>query len=633
MYLCDVMAKKNILLKSHIRKAEELLRQNRVAEAAQVYEKLCRLDGANAGLWVRLSILRRRSGDHGGAEVASRKAIQLSSSSPEAHLALASSLHVQKRLEEAITCYRRAAGLQPDLAEAWYLLANALREAGDLDAAVDTYEQLLRIDSDHFQGLNNYGALLIGMGRSEDAVKLLYRALGLNSSSVETLTNLARAHNSIAAYRVAMELLDKAIALRPDFADAHMEMAQSLYLDGQYDQALVSFDKVIELRPGDARALVGKAKTLEVMGREEESCRLLRPLVEGEAVGAALPVYFDVSEHLGEQDRAVSMIEAFLKSGRANVHGSAPLHFRLGEYYDRRQSFDEAMAHYHKANALGGDVREMETTHELLEGLYRVYDPDRIKDLPCSTLDSQLLVFIVGMPRSGTSLVEQILASHPDIHGLGETEGMEELSSGLSASLSGRAYPDYVPDLSTGMLDEAAAGYIRSVSRRSPSSKRITDKMPHNFLRVGLLLQLFPRCHIIHCRRHPLDTCLSCYFSDFGSNYHDYTRDLQALGSYYAFYSKVMGHWRSVFGNRIFTVDYEELVMHQERESRKMLEYCGMDWSERCLDFHNNTRVVNTISYKQVKQPIYKRSVCRWRNYEKHLEPLRSALEQHGVEY
>ena len=248
--------------------------------------------------------------------------------------------------------------------------------------------------------------------------------------------------------------------------------------------------------------------------------------------------------------------------------------------------------------------------------------------MPRSANRSKLPVFIVGMPRSGTSLVEQILASHPQVCGAGELEDAHGMTVTLATMLGGKiAYPACLTSAKRRHLDELAQRYLAKLSKFSRTAMRVTDKMPHNFMALGLIELLFPGAHIIHCKRDPVDTCLSIYGLEFNTN-HPYADNLEHLGAYYLEYLRLMEHWKTVLSVPILEVQYEELVADQEGVSRQMVEFCGLPWDVRCLNFHQAERVVTTHSYDQVRRPIYKQSVARWKNYESHLAPLIAALSQ-----
>ena len=399
------MLNKNIVIRSKLKQAESLLNQNKFHEAISIYESVCKRDGNNTGVWLRLGTLHRLTGDYVAAEGCSRKAALLSPKSVLAHYALGAALHSQGRVDEAIESYRTALQLQPDHSDSLYYLANGLRETGQLEDAVSAYKQLLKIYPDHFAGLNNYGALLTNMEEAEEAARILTHALEINDLSVETLTNLARAHILIGSHVVAIKHLNKATRVQPEFLDAHIELAWAFRLEGKYNAAIQHFEKALELSPGLIRALIGKAKILEILGKHEEAYEIIQPFLKEEA-SAALPLYYDLSHHFGEQDKAADMIKDLLGKSSVNVHGSAPLHFRLGKYYDKSGDYSSAFEHFNKANSLSKRSFSIDKTIQLFNSIKTTYIKEFVNDMPRSSNKSRLPVFIVGMPRSGTSLLE-----------------------------------------------------------------------------------------------------------------------------------------------------------------------------------------------------------------------------------
>ena len=254
---------------------------------------------------------------------------------------------------------------------------------------------------------------------------------------------------------------------------------------------------------------------------------------------------------------------------------------------------------------------------------------EKLSALPRSDNQSQTPVFIVGMPRSGTTLVEQILDSHSQVFGAGELTLTENTDVALCTRTGQRKnYPLYLSDTTQQMLNDAANRHLEKLKALAPDAARVLDKMPHNFRYLGLIELLFPRARVIQCARDPLDTCLSIYSHDF-NGMHGYSTDLAWLGQYFLEYQALMDHWIQVLTIPILVVNYEDIVVDQERMTRKLVEFCGLPWEEQCLHFYRNKRSVNTFSYDQVRRPIYNKSVARWRHYEGYLGPLKRAL---GIE-
>jgi hypothetical protein len=235
-------------------------------------------------------------------------------------------------------------------------------------------------------------------------------------------------------------------------------------------------------------------------------------------------------------------------------------------------------------------------------------------------------IFVVGMPRSGTTLVESILAGHPQVHGAGELDDMLLLRQDLAkAHGAGKVYPDFLQTISIEILDQFATKHLARLESLSREAARVTDKMPQNFVQLGLIDLLFPGARVIHCMRNPLDTCLSIYFQPF-MQHHDYATELRNIGLYYREYLRLMDHWRSVLRIPMLDLRYEDLVENSEEQVRRLLDFCELPWDERCLRHHESGRVARTFSYNQVRKPIYKTSVARWKRYERHLGPLIEAL-------
>jgi hypothetical protein len=307
------------------------------------------------------------------------------------------------------------------------------------------------------------------------------------------------------------------------------------------------------------------------------------------------------------------------------------LHGGLGKHYDRQQRYDEAFAHFRSAKAatrkLTG-VFDERAVAGYFDRIIETFPLDFFGRFPAGGSASERLVFIVGMPRSGTTLTEQILASHPAVFGAGELQGIADVARAIRPD-----YPQRVPFLSASEIAEFVKGYLATIDARAPPEAiRVTDKLPVNFTHLGLIATLFPHSRVIHCRRDPMDTGLSCFAEQFRLS-HDFTTDLESIGRYYLQYERLMAHWRRVLPLPMLEQRYEDLIANPEVGSRALLAHCELPWDEACLNFHAASRQVSTPSRWQVRQPIYATSVGRWRHYERHLEPLRRLLEERGYRY
>jgi hypothetical protein len=308
------------------------------------------------------------------------------------------------------------------------------------------------------------------------------------------------------------------------------------------------------------------------------------------------------------------------------------LHLGLANLRQRAGAYDEAFGHFRQGNALRRGLFQQQGTafdpaahRACVDAIIRTFDAAYFQRVAGFGLDSEVPVFIVGMPRSGTSLLEQILASHPQVAGGGELRHVPRLVDALPAQLRApEGYPGCMARVDGPAIRSLAERHLERLTRLGGAALRVTDKLPVNFLHLGLIATLFPRARIIHCRRDPLDVCVSCYTSYFRGLH--FTWDLNDLGQYYRQYERLMAHWRTVLPLPILDVVYEELVADPEAVSRELVAFCGLDWDARCLAFHENPRAVHTVSALQVRRPMYTNSVGRWRRYAAHLQPLLEAL-------
>lgn len=310
----------------------------------------------------------------------------------------------------------------------------------------------------------------------------------------------------------------------------------------------------------------------------------------------------------------------------------AALHFALGRLLDRRDDIDGAFRHYHAGNRIKAALAPFDAAAHAAytDRLIEIFDQRFFAERAGFGSPSERPVFIVGMPRSGSTLVEQILSCHPDVTAAGEHDEMRRIARRLPEAVESTArFPDCVaaitPDIAAGL----AAAYLASLERLDPppgDARRVADKMLGNFLRLGLIALMFPNARVIHCRRDPLDTALSCYVQSFERGMR-FTYDLAHLGIAYRHYERLMAHWRRALPLAMLDVQYEALVADQEGTSRQIVDFCGLDWDPCCLAFHEKERQVRTASFWQVRQPLYASSVGRWRRYEAHLGPLIEALE------
>ena len=467
-------------------------------------------------------------------------------------------------------------------------------------------------------------------GQRQDAFQACYRLLEAKPDAARGHFALGSLCFSAQQYGAAVDHYRRALEQNPELMDAHVGLGKVLTTIGEYDQARPHFEAALERRPDHIETLAGLAILHERCGEPDDTWRLVRQVVDrGVTHTAVATAYTNVCHHFDDCEAAVRYAESTLAALTPEARWERKaLHFALGRRYDRMARYDTAFEHYRKGNSQFRINYDPAAHTDLVSRIIHVFSPAYMLSAPRATNRSARPLFIVGMPRSGTSLMEQVLASHPDVAAGGELEFISNTISFESAVLGRNGgFPSGAPRLGTAQLDAIAAEYLAELEAISPDAQRVTDKMPHNFMALGLIAQLFPGARIIHCRRHPLDTCLSIYFQDF-TRMHDYATDLEHIGTHYRQYQHLMAHWRNVLDIPLLEVEYRDMVEDQEATVRRVLDFCGLDWHPGCLEFHRNKRRVKTASYAQVSQPVYRRSVERWRNYEPWLDGLKAALER-----
>jgi tetratricopeptide (TPR) repeat protein len=610
-----------------------LLQSNRLAEAKDLYAQICNADPKEADAWYMHGMVNGMLGLIDDAGACFRQAIANRRDFADAHCNLGNVLLHQGKTEEALECYRQALRINPGHAGAHCNLGNLLQKMGRLDEAQASYRKALSLNSDLTIAHYNLGNLLSQQLKFGEAQECYRQALRINPGYVEAHNNLGNVLKHQGWLDEALACYRRALHINPDYIDGYINVGIVLELQGKFDAAMDSYRQTQRLKPGHIKAIAGEASVLARQHKFEAAYERLRPCLDAGTDDASIAITLATfCRHIGRCDEVIALIERLLGQDEQPLDRNelVNLHFALGKLYDDIGAFDDAFAHYRQGNALKPHSHDRQEHTRYVDALIQFYNRDFLRTAPYATIESQRPIFIVGMPRSGTSLVEQILASHPQVHGAGELEDIGRLTIDLPTELGvNEAYPQCLTSLTREKCNELARRYLDRLASLSRNALRVTDKMPRNFLHLGLIALLFPQARVIHCIRNPLDTCLSCYFQSFvGGN--EFADDLADLGAYYNQYLRLMRHWKTTLDISILEMRYEELVTDQEMMSRRLVEYCGLDWDDRCLRFFENKRTVTTASYEQVRQPMYNKSVDRWKNYENHLGPLKNVLAEWG---
>jgi Tfp pilus assembly protein PilF len=476
--------------------------------------------------------------------------------------------------------------------EANYALGTLYRTAGRKDLAIPLLRKAVRIRPDHFEAALNLGIIERDQGMLVDAHTHLKKAAVLEPDNAIVHATLGALHMDRDDMDAATTEFHRALDLGPDNVEVNTQTGSLYAIRGQPDEAISYYRKAISLSPyyGDAHYRLA----------------FLQRITEYTDDVARMEQAFH-DEDIAEQDRILV--------------GTA-----LGKIFDDLMQYDKAFEYMHEANQLQRKsiVYSTDDQRKIIERHMQALDQKLVDHCKTCRITDDTPILILGMPRSGTSLVEQILASHPSVHGAGEVE-YARLFAEQARKLTGKPFPQDIDTIAPRKLREFGLAYIENLKTNAGSAQRVTDKLPHNFLRVGLFAALMPDAKIVHCHRDPLDNCLSIYQHRF-SVPHGYACDLIELGEYYKLYKEMMSFWQEQLPGHMYHMSYENLVENTESQVRDLLDYCGLAFHEDCLAFDKSTRAVSTPSAPQVRQPIYRDSVGRALNYEQYLQPLIDTL-------
>jgi tetratricopeptide (TPR) repeat protein len=535
-------------------------------------------------------------------------------------------LHLSRSLASAPTPGpANAPANAPDRAGAQRLFyrGNKCVAQGDYSGAAALFEQAAELDGSQPETLNNLGTSLSHLGRYDEAERCYRQAMTLNPNFSEPYTNLGMLLRQKSYLQDAETLLRRAIKLKPKGLDARINLGLTLLFQGRLRDARACFAKVLKTAPNNSDALFGMGQLAMLEGRFEEAEATFDRVIERNPkmtnALAALAGTRKMTSADGEWLKKANERAEELATRTIHPLEEANLRFAMGKYCDDVDDFARAFQYFKRGNELlksAAEDYDRKQRSQNVDSVIRAYSRNAISTIGVQGSSSAQPVFVVGMPRSGTSLAEQIIASHPAAHGAGELDfwiALVAKDEGLTREI-----------LSEQVRPEVAEQYLRLLGKSSGDPSRVVDKAPRNADFLGLIYSVFPNARVIYMQRDPIDTCLSCYFQQFlmGINF---AFDLSDLAHYYREHQRLMAHWRSVLPSGfILEVPYEELVADQETWSRKMLDFIGLEWDERCLQFHMNKRQVTTASAWQVRQKIYTTSVARWRNYENFIGPLKA---------
>ena len=506
-------------------------------------------------------------------------------------------------------------------------LARRYELRGELSQAYQSYMRAHKCQPNAQSPLHALGRIAFESENYMLSFEHLEAACLLAPENNDVRRDLGRTLSRMARHDEALDLLEDCHNQMPDAVAPLLALGWARYRAGQSQRAISIFDTVLEQIPESVEAHYGRARALVDAGQSGEGKLWFRRTIMLDPEHAGALRELANLKDLTPADPAYVPLQKALKDEKVPAVRRSVLHMSAGAANNNCKSHIDGFEHYRRGNLLKDVVFDIQDYSTFVDSLTETFDTEHFVKTRSWGVSSDTPIFVLGMPRSGTSLVEQILASHSQVHGSGEREDMLQLADQLPEELNdARSYPFCMDSMTADAAAQIATVYLQKLSWANPKKSHIVDKMPGNFHHVGLIATLFPNARIIHCIRDPRDTCLSIYFGDFAGS-HPYSYDLNNLGRYHHEYQRLMAHWHNVLPGRILDIRYEDMVEDHETLSRKMVDFSGLNWEPACLEFHKTQRNVRTRSNAQVRQPIYRSSLARWKPYEEQLQPLFDGLE------
>lgn len=542
-------------------------------------------------------------------------------------------IHQSGRLDDARGLYREILSLEPHNADANNLMGLLCIQSGALVKAARHLKRALRSDPKNAQTHYNLGVAYKDLERMAEAAEAFRRAALLDSDNTEYQSSLGNALRLAGQAPEAVGILEPALrkasgnrGLRLNLALAQNDLGTTLIRKGDPQQAVRHFLRAIELEPAHAQAHMNLALTLEQLGELESAAECYKAALEAQP--EFTDAHFQLAHlrtHRSGKKEISAMKELLDKPGTARKD-KIRLAYGLGFALESAGKYPEAFSHMTQAHQLQSEQSrfDIKTASKRFGDVRHIFSQERLAEPETGGPPDERPVFIAGMPRSGTTLAEQVLASHPLVHGKGESMALARAASFLSPK---QHFPEGLEQLSKDRLDAAAEAYLVDLTAGAGDARRITDTTPMNFLFTGLAAMMLPGARFVFCTRDPMDNCLSLYRQMLtGAN--EFTHTLKNLGDYYRLHLELLEHWESSLEGRVFRLQYEDLVRDTEPQVRRLLEFCGLSFDERCLRFYESDRVVRSPSAAQVRQPVYDTSIGAWKNYERELAPLMEALKR-----
>ena len=598
--------------------------------AAAALTRAVKLNPGSAQALNNLGIVHYDRHEFAKAEQTYRRSIAIDDNYAEAHNNLGNALRAQNKLDESIREYERAIEVRENYPEAYNNLGTVFRDMQKLDQADASYRRAIAFRPNYLDALNNLANVLVAQKKYDDGVRILGDTLKLYPNNLQTLINIARAHMARGAYPMANRAIQAALKESPEHIEALTLAGQIAHDLDHYEESIGYFEKSLKAKPNNIEALNYYGVALKSVGRLEDARNTFIKALEVQP--RAIGTYSNLVdlEKFTPDNPLFQTMQRIVE--RVKNSESAPymaLHFALGKAYDDMGEYQKAFHHY----SVGARLKRKTLTYnesevaQFFEDTKRIFTKEFIARKDVVGNPTRVPIFIVGMPRSGSTLTEQIISAHPKIFGAGEIKNLSYSIAALRLKFpSLPRFPALAEVMRPSHLNTVAKSYLTAITKISNNAERVTDKLLTNFFFAGLIHMMFPNAKIVHTKRNPVDSCLSTWTKLFKDDMpHSY--DLGELGRYHKRYQDLMEHWREVLpANAFLEVQYEDVVADPETNARRVIDFLELEWDPRCLKFHESDRPVKTASVSQVRKPIYKSSVERGRRYGDKLNPLIEAL-------
>jgi len=545
-------------------------------------------------------------------------------------------------MDAAVKSFEKAIAIKPDYTEVYYNLGITFKELGQLDAAVQSYKKALAINPTYAEVHNNLGNVLRILGQNikgsnrpkylrimDTAIDHLEWAIAYKPNFAEAYYNLGVVLADKGQLDAALKNCEKTVALKPDWAEAHNNLAVTLHDLGQLDAAMKSYEKAIEIQPNYAEPYAYLGNALKELGQLDEAMKSYEKAITVKPDYAEAHRFLSFIKRYSTSDLQVTKMQSLFSTSDLSESDRMHLCFALAKVNEDLDNQNELFKFLHEGNRLRKKI--LNYSLEKDQKTYSIYT--KLFSSPPSDIKKSLShypstirpIFIVGMPRSGTTLVEQIIASHNAVHGAGELGTLTDILNSI--------LKEYLAHSMNGLPKKAFLSirkqYLDSLSRFNVPENIITDKMPLNFRNIGFILSAMPEAKIVHLKRDARATCWSIYKNYFHSKGNGFSYNQEDLAGFYALYTELMAFWHQLFPGKIYDICYEDLTTNQEEETKNLLKYCELEWDESCLNFHNSKRAVKTASSLQVRQKMYQGSSEAWKKHEAYLKPLIKALSSY----